>query len=177
MGELTKRLFLAIELDEIHRQCISEFVDVNHELNLRWVKPENWHVTALFLGNIPSDELDIVIEKVNQLLNSFSSFDLKAERFLFMPPSRPRMLWLKFENNRAFSNLNVILSKALLGTDPDRPAKAHVTLSRFKYAPKKHMLSVPLPEVSLHVNRLVLFESQLSNVGAEYHKLKTWELT
>ncbi len=176
MEKLMKRLFLAIELDELHRECISEFVDVNHELNLRWVKPENWHITALFLGNIPSKDVNILIEKVNQLMNSISPFELKTERFLFMPPSRPRMLWLRFENSRSFSNLNVILSKALLGSDPDRPAKAHITLSRFKYAPKKHMLSVPLPDVPLCVNRLVLFESKLSKEGAEYQMLNAWEL-
>lgn len=52
------RLFLAIWLSDTAHQKLAELVDsAVWPSNTRLVKPENWHVTLHFIGNVPSTRL------------------------------------------------------------------------------------------------------------------------
>jgi 2'-5' RNA ligase len=171
-----KRLFLGIRPDAAHYDVLQRFVDANSGLKLRWVKSENWHLTCLFIGDVGVNEIPEFEQKISKILESFKPFQLTAERFTFMPASRPRMLWLRFQKHKDFSRLNLMLASALLDKSLDRQPIPHITLSRFKQAPKGHMLSVNLPETSFPVKELVLFESKLHPTGASYIPLKVWTL-
>ncbi|MDA3911886.1 MAG: RNA 2',3'-cyclic phosphodiesterase [Bacteroidales bacterium] len=176
MESSVKRLFLGIRPDAVHFELLQRFVETNENIGLSWVKPENWHVTCLFVGDVDVNEIPEFKTKISEVVKSFQPFQLTAERFTFMPASRPRMLWLRFHKHKDFSRLNLMLAKVLLAKDLERQPIPHITLSRFKHPPKVHMLSVNLPETSLPIGELVLFESKLHPTGAEYITLKVWKL-
>jgi len=176
MEKAVKRLFLGIRPDALHLTLLQRFVDTNANIGVRWVNPENRHVTCLFIGDIEVDKIPDLEKKIAKVLQSFQAFQLTTERFTFMPAARPRMLWLRFQKHKDFSRLNLMLANALLEKDLERQPIPHVTLSRFKHPPKAHMLSVNLPEMPLPVEEIVLFESKLHPTGAVYIPLKTWEL-
>jgi len=176
MEKSVKRLFLGVRPDAVHNELLQHFVETNASMDLRWVKPENWHVTCLFIGDVEVDKIPVFETKISEVLQSFHPFQLRAERFTFMPAARPRMLWLRFHKHKDFSRLNLMLAKALLDKDLERQPIPHITLSRFKQPPKGHMLSVNFPGTTFPVNALVLFESKLHPTGAEYNPLRTWEL-
>ncbi|MEA1874872.1 MAG: RNA 2',3'-cyclic phosphodiesterase [Bacteroidota bacterium] len=176
MEKPVKRLFLGVRPDAVHNELLQHFVETNASMDLRWVKPENWHVTCLFIGDVEVDIIPTLETKISKILQSFHPFQLRVERFTFMPAARPRMLWLRFHKHKDFSRLNLMLAKALLDKDLERQPIPHITLSRFKYSPKAHMLSVNLPNTDLAVQEFVLFESKLQAGGAKYIPLKVWEL-
>ncbi len=171
-----KRLFLAVKPDENHLDAILNFIKFNEKANLRWVKTENLHITCLFIGDVNTAQIPELITQIDEVLQTTRCFTLEAERFTFVPASHPRMIWLRFSRSKAFSKLSLLLSQKLLNQSPENPPRAHVTLSRFKKAPKVHILFSKLPEQLLSVNEILLFESILKPEGAEYNLIKSWKL-
>jgi 2'-5' RNA ligase len=52
------RLFVAVWPTDQVRDRLAGAIAAQETADLRWVKPENWHVTLAFLGSVPDDELD-----------------------------------------------------------------------------------------------------------------------
>jgi 2'-5' RNA ligase len=175
-NNLTKRLFIAVKLDEAHVNSISQFISSNAKAEIKWVSVENLHITCLFIGAVEINRITEIEHKIEQIILGFNAFSLKAERFTFFPASKPRMIWLKFQRNKSFERLSLLLSSEITGKSPENPPRAHVTLSRFKYPPQAHILNTKIPDEDLFVNSLSLYESRLSHTGAEYVELNTWKI-
>jgi 2'-5' RNA ligase len=177
MEEKVKRLFLGIPLDENYRSLCQEVSEKNsHVKNIRWTPENNLHITSLFIGDTPESQIPELIRKISRILEGFEPFSLTAERFVFMPPRKPKMIWLRYQKHPEFSRLSLLLAQEILGKDPDHPPKPHVTLARFKNAPQIKM-QFPEPEVgSLGVSGMGLYESRLMPTGAEYSLVHAFNL-
>ncbi len=177
MEEKVKRLFLGIPLDEKHKSlCLSVREKNKHIRNLRWTPENNLHVTSLFIGDTPESRIPELIRKISRILEAFEPFSLTAERFVFMPPRKPKMIWLRYQKHPEFSRLSLLLAQEILGKDPDHPPKPHVTVARFKNAPRVKM-QFPEPDVDgLYVYNLGLYESRLMPSGAEYSLVNEFNL-
>ena len=105
----------------------------SQQLAVRWTKPENFHITLHFLGNIP-------VERIPQLQTAFAAnlVGLAAPTLCidqlgaFPKPERPSVLWAGFSSpDPALEALNRAATAAgqHIGIPPeDRPYHPHVTL-------------------------------------------------
>lgn len=92
-----KRLFLAVVppasvLDELETY-IGPRRDA--EAGLRWVQPEHWHLTLSFLGDVPGDRADQVVENLGPVAGRTAPFRLAlGEAGCFPHPGAAKALWL-----------------------------------------------------------------------------------
>ena len=72
------RTFIAIELPEEVVHLIRTVQDQlkSENLDFRWVKPENIHLTLKFLGEIPTGDVDQVAEAMKKAAEDISFFRL-----------------------------------------------------------------------------------------------------
>ncbi|MGC9332345.1 MAG: RNA 2',3'-cyclic phosphodiesterase [Bacteroidales bacterium] len=172
-----KRVFLGIALNKEYSDACEQVKKMNHEIHgIRWVPGQNLHVTTLFIGNVDETKISALCEDIEIILKRHRPFELAFDRFIFMPPRRPRMIWLKFKRSSDFARLTLALSHKLLDQDPDHPPKAHVTLARFKKAPEQKLIFPETDVPAIPVNKIQLYQSVLKHQGAEYSVLSSFDL-
>lgn len=185
------RLFVAIDIDAAARASI---VGEQQRLRaraeggsvLRWVKPEQLHITLVFLGEVDEARADAVIEAYGAPA-AVAPFDL-AFRGVGVFPERgaPRAVWIGIaEGESELSGLQRLLAaRALeLGVVLDsRPFRPHLTLGRWKASrpSDRHRLLGRGPSGTIarvHVTCATLYRSHLSSAGPAYTPLSHVTLT
>ncbi len=175
------RLFLALELSG-HQKHLLHDLQSRLRVNLsgvRWVRPENMHLTVKYLGDTTEDLLEILKLEITEAVKSIEPFSIKyGECGVFPSVQKARVIWVGLkEGNRETFNLHEIVENTVvkLGLAPERKLyKAHLTLGRVRYH-----LSPPIVESIVADNilfetdcaiadGLVLFQSNLTKQGANY---------
>jgi 2'-5' RNA ligase len=84
------RLFLAIPMPETVR---NEITGVQRELRrlvshdaIRWTKPEQFHLTLRFLGDVPAERVAALQEAVNSVCRASPALHLRAQGTGFFGP-------------------------------------------------------------------------------------------
>jgi len=130
------RLFIALELPAADRKRIHRVARPLRalELPVRWVEPDDYHLTLKFLGDVSGDRLP---ELERAMRDAISGLALTALTPLGLggAPSlaRPRVLWIELEQGPALMQLQSRLDSALsdLGVRSEtRPFRPHITLGR-----------------------------------------------
>jgi 2'-5' RNA ligase len=91
------RTFIAIEL---HRTIRDRLIALQENLasaapDVKWVEPDNLHVTLLFLGEVDDRELPAVCRVVQDALAEVPAFPMSVTGVGCFPnPRRPRVLWV-----------------------------------------------------------------------------------
>lgn len=181
------RAFIAFELPHSIRQ---ELAALSHGLQhilkggwLRWVPPDNLHLTLKFLGELPATQLPSLTAELQALARSTQPIPFSlGELGAFPNLARPRVLWVGLQAPPALAQLAAALEQRLLAhgfaAEP-RPFTPHLTLARLRpWASGAQVASVApaLPAFSLPprqstLSELTLFESQLKATGAVYNAL------
>jgi 2'-5' RNA ligase len=171
---------LKAKLDELSQQARQRI-----QVSTSWVRPENFHVTVRFLGEIdPMLTIDLE-QSCKAVTRDITPFNLPIDRVgAFPTPSRPRVLWAGGEAPSSFRDLLSSLDRELttIGFPSDRPETiAHITLARIKGRPDPGIAQTirslaDLPDWTLRADRLVLMESRLTAQGAIYTPLFTLPL-
>src|SRR5262245_50914702 len=90
------RTFIAIDTGQAIRD---KLIDLQEELrqtgaDVKWVEPENLHVTLLFLGEVDLRDTPKLCQAVKQTCLQHQRFSLTVEHLgAFPTPRRPRTLW------------------------------------------------------------------------------------
>ncbi len=177
------RSFIAIELSETLK---NELARLQQELkkcgaDVRWVKPENIHLTLKFLGDIEEQIVEDVVKIIQGTCSTFKPFSLDIKGTgLFPNPRSPRALWVGVNGSedviRFQGEINDRMS-ALGFKREKRRFTPHLTLGRFKSPQDKDPL---LEKIVLLKNRslgrmnvltISLMQSELSPAGAQYRRL------
>ena len=182
------RVFLAIELDTETRSALETFQRDLHKClpPINWVRPQSWHLTVKFLGEIEENQLEPIQRAVEKAVSHFSSFSLQIEGFGGFPHLRmPRVLWAGVSGQvDELQLLALQVEEALspLGFPSEsKPFRPHLTLARIKDRAREVGVSLSKSDVLQHVHffgnllveRLCLFKSELKPTGAIYQRL--WE--
>jgi len=137
----TLRLFLAIPIPEDVR---AELQTVQRHLQpfsppraVRWARPEQFHLTLAFLGNVPAGRTDALIQAVRPICAATSPLRLKANDVGFFPgASSPRVFWVAIsDRDGLLPGLQRQLAAAVLPfaqNQEARPFASHVTLARLE---------------------------------------------
>ncbi len=175
----SRRLFLALPLPPSVKEAIEQWKGQHYhrkEGRIRWVPPENWHITACFIGETDRSVSKDILPTVQKALAGISPFSLSFARFQPFPPKKPRMIWGRYEASEGFSALYFRLNRLFYRESEIRQEPIpHVTLARIRKGPKlKHKPPVPdatKDELAVEVDRVALWESELHLKGAVYRKL------
>src|SRR4051794_27610876 len=93
------RLFVAVDLSDEARQRVAVEQKrmaeaLKSDRSLRWVKPEQAHLTLVFLGNVDALVVPAVIDALGRDVGK-PAFDMVLDGVGIFPPHRaPRVLWL-----------------------------------------------------------------------------------
>ena len=179
MGTAEKwRLFIGTQVPPSTADLITEAM--GRELSRphwRVAPPAQWHVTSLFIGARPLDQLEIIKEKVRTIAARTTPFILTEGRPVLMPKEVPEMVWVKFQASPELTRLHHTLAAAMaMPPSSYVPYWPHITLARCKgVAPS-------LSEVQLHlsdfeVNALTLFRSESGPAGTIHRPIAEWPLS
>ena len=187
------RLFVALEIpvavrDNLAAQ-IKELRDLPAPLadkRLRWVRPENLHVTLKFIGEVEAAKLDGIRSALTAIgVGAPVGLDFRGLGF-FPAEEYPRVLWAGL---RASGNLPVLardIDRALEGQGIARDERAftpHLTLARFESRGFDEKLRAAIQKNSerefgaFEAREFHLIQSRLKPSGAEYTFLAAFPLT
>jgi 2'-5' RNA ligase len=179
----SKRLFVGIPIPSWLVDSFTAFQqDHRHLKGVRWVPDVNQHITVTFIGNVPADNVEEVLQRVQQVSDETKSFYLTFEKLECFPTGkRPRMVWARFREAEAFLDLAERMKGAVaefMDHTDDHDPIPHVTLGRFKQFRNVELLNLDIaqPNNKLLVDRLIMWRSHLDPGGAEYHALQEFTL-
>lgn len=180
------RTFVAIDLPRAAVEALTAVqgaVD-RYGLRIRWVRPENLHLTLQFLGDVPADVVGTVTHALERAAGDAAPMHLALGGLGVFPGiNRPRVLWTGVHGDtRRLAALHGHLNRALAdaGFAPDtRPFRAHLTLGRFRERIDARKLADAMAHagayapIDLPVAAIVLFKSRLTPAGPVYTRLRT----
>lgn len=179
------RTFIAVEIPAEIKEKIGRYIDSlrGSFKNVKWVSPENLHLTIKFLGEVKEKDLGALIKCMEPILSDFSAFDLALEHTGFFPSFKnPKVIWIGSDGGAdnlldIFQELEHCLEN--IGFDRDsRMFSPHLTIGRVKRYNSKNSTGSnfdgDIPEfdpVKFNVNGIVLIKSTLTPQGPIYEKL------
>ena len=153
-----------------------------HGFRIRWIRPDNIHLTLKFLGDIETASINEIRGVMDESVRGQAPISLKAKGIGVFPGiKRPRVIWTGVSGQvnqllecqkRFAENLDRIGFPK-----ENRPFKAHLTFGRIKNRLDPKRLAGALAEFSgfeseeFVADRVILYKSDLKPTGAVYTKL------
>lgn len=175
------RCFVAVTLPEPTRKQLGALQGrlKRAGLQARWVRPEALHLTLKFLGELPPDTFDRVVERLAQPLDGAVPLRLiPCGVGTFPPGSRARVVWTGMEGDVAtLARLALEVESRVQCCGIERESRRfrpHLTLGRSTRLGGMGDVSGILRAESgfeappFAVRELVLYESRLRGEGASY---------
>lgn len=157
---------------------------VRKRLPVRWVPPENLHVTLRFLGDI-TDTLRVNVEEgVSEAISRTSPFSISLGMCGAFPRlDKPRVLWVGLrDGEEEVRSLARRVDTALcpLGFDPEKKFHPHITVGRVK-APLPRdggdrFANLEVTPFRRQVQSVELMKSTLTPKGAIYEVIRKIDL-
>lgn len=184
----TLRAFIAIELSPEIRNKIKEIsTSLQEKLKdepIRWVSPDNIHLTIKFLGEVSLAHLEELKKMLAEEGNRHSTFEIEVGKLGAYPNNqRPRVIWIGVSPPSELINIQRRIEdqvKHLGAAGEDRPFSPHLTLGR---AARQANLSQILKTGQIveayqigvlgvmQVKSIHLFKSDLRPGGAVYTRI------
>ncbi|OGX37594.1 MAG: 2'-5' RNA ligase [Omnitrophica WOR_2 bacterium RIFCSPHIGHO2_02_FULL_52_10] len=183
------RTFIAVPFSPTLRQVI---VKVQAELkkldmDVKWVEPENIHLTLQFLGDVNPGKIAALKTVLNELYKDVKTIKTRVHSVGAFPDSRrPRVIWISLEDRQGqIAGLAAMLNNGLgkIGYQKNpKPFKPHITLGRVRSPKNAGALARTMHGYALSkdhgeaLDRIVLFKSTLTPAGPIYAPLHTVNL-
>ena len=171
------RLFIAMPLGAEVEQKLGEIINEcrQHGGSVKWVKPENIHLTIRFLGDTDEGILDKLKQLLDAVATEFSPVETTIDRLGAFPNlQRPRVIWTSVSSEtetlaKLAGQVELRVRKLRFEAEK-KPFKAHLTLGRIRIPQGLVNLLAFLEEYALEpipvrFDRLVLFKSTLTPQG------------
>lgn len=155
---------------------------------VRWVKPENFHITLIFIGESDDELIKRILEVVPQGLDGLSAFDISLEGIgYFGSVSRPKVFIERVVKGREELEIlrSVICSRleSPAGCEQGR-YRPHLTLGRSRRRGLKGPAVGGLlpPDVktenlrTFSAGEVIFYQSILHTEGVQYIRLESWGL-
>ena len=168
------RLFVALEIPP----AVSENLTAIREnfssfgLKLRWVPPENLHVTLKFIGSVPAEKLEAIIDALRRVRADKS---VKLD-FIGHGGTAAGVYWAAIEPCPALEKLAADIDRCLepLGiAKENRAFHPHVTVARFKDRGILKKINDLTHENAIHGDRRYLECEFGSMTPTEFHLIES----
>lgn len=175
------RCFLAVPVNGAARDRLVEWRSrARQQLpDARWVKPENYHLTVKFYGDLNVQRLQWLVQSLKEPLSSFRSFELELEGLGVFPSwERPRVLWAGvgdgIEHMQDLAGIVEAVSAGIKLPVDKRDYRPHLTLARFRGSWSGHDVRRALADGEqqrwgrLPVTGAIMYISRLTPSGPIY---------
>ena len=133
------RAFIAVEIPaEIQQKIHRETSNLRKGIDalVRWVPPQNMHLTLKFLGDVSPNSLEFIKQMLRTEAEQVPCFDIHLAGLGAFPNlKRPRVLYVEIQAPAAFDALarGIESASRRLGYEAEeRPFSAHLTLGRVR---------------------------------------------
>jgi RNA 2',3'-cyclic 3'-phosphodiesterase len=182
------RLFVAISVTpEVKNAILGAQTEIRRNLpgeGISWTRPEQFHLTLKFLGDVPADSVPALIDALCEATAGIGTLALHARGLGFFPNARaPRVLWAGVtDGSERLGYLQPKVEEACRSFSAETAESrfhAHITLARVKRfqgraAAGLQKAVVPYQDQdfgSWPAAQIELMRSQLSNAGPSYSTL------
>jgi 2'-5' RNA ligase len=184
------RTFIAVDLgDAIRNRCVALQETLGRGgAEVKWVGPDNLHVTLLFLGEVDDRDLSALCGAVAEVCATLEPFVASIEGVGCFPnPRRPRVVWVGVGAGRQeLVALHDALEPPLLELGcyrrEERRYTPHVTLGRVRGEPGGELLGPALARQAawkggeVEVGEVLVLSSELRPEGPVYGVLSRAKL-
>lgn len=154
---------------------------------LSWTRPEGWHVTLKFLGDVAPERIDEICERLSAAVAGSAPFEVRATGASTLPSSgrRARVVVVELDDAGASSRLAAAVEEALepLGfAREQRRFVPHLTVARIRSHDGWPAFAEglrPWRERALGsgvVGAVGLYRSRLGSGGSRYSLLRRFDL-
>ncbi len=179
------RAFIALDIpDDIKQRIAIETAPLVRaaEDTVRWVTPENIHLTIKFLGDVSPNQLELLNHTLSTEAAALPPFNMEIGGLGCFPnPRRPRVIWIGIQAPASLQHLVHTIENATgkIGYPPEEKTfSPHLTIGRVKpHAENTPALRTLLENMNVpsfgtaSVNAIHLFRSELKPGGAVYSLL------
>lgn len=183
-----KRLFAAIKVHP-SEEFLSRYFALKRNLKdekIRWVDPENIHITLKFFGETPEHHIPAINAALKQSAAGLATFDLSiTSTGIFGSSYQPKVIWFGIEPHEDIIRLSESILSELEKTGMERDRQnfvPHLTIARIKHLEDKKYFQKVIDYnkedfiQKEEVNKFHLFESMLKPGGAEYAVIGSYSL-
>jgi RNA 2',3'-cyclic 3'-phosphodiesterase len=184
--ERVGRLFLAVDLSDRAREALVAFVEralAGKPIPGRAPKPQHWHLTLRFLGEVDKIQYGSLVEAL-QKEPLGSGFEIRFGHLgAFPKPSQAAVFWIGVDQgHQPLCDLARSVERAVLraGFEPaDKPFAPHLTISRIRPPQKleKLILGAGKADIPLRIEQVTLFRSHLGGSGTWYETMESFALS
>jgi 2'-5' RNA ligase len=170
----TKRLFVSIDVPEFAAQRVAELDP--HLRDVRWLAPEQMHLTLSFLGNVSTEIQEALAENLSRI--SWKAFFLPVVGLGAFPgKGRPNVIWIGVGTGHPhLFQLHKRVQEAALGAglEPDlRSFHPHITIARCRDVSPERIrpflkIHAGFDAGMIHVESFGLNSSELTPGGSVY---------
>ena len=184
------RTFLAVEVSDAVRSEVCKLTSqlASHAAGVRWVEPNNLHLTLKFFGEISDDDVSKICTAVGDAVSPLPAFDCECLGVGAFPRvTQPRTIWVGMRDDQdRVTGLQKTVEECVfeLGYPRERRAfHAHLTVGRVRDSRAVQPLSESLQKQSelslgtMRVSTVTLFASQLRSSGPIYTALARFVLS
>ncbi|HZJ76248.1 MAG TPA: RNA 2',3'-cyclic phosphodiesterase [Oscillospiraceae bacterium] len=160
------RLFIAINFREEFKDAVQDIIqDIKkHSKKGRFVRNEHMHLTLEFLGDTPSNKVDLIKEAMEQVL--CQKFTLQLSRVGYFKRRGGDIYWIGLKKNQTLLKIQKDLHDLLLKKGfklENREYRPHLTIGRRvimdrSFSPDEYIES--LKELNITVDKIDLMKSE-----------------
>jgi RNA 2',3'-cyclic 3'-phosphodiesterase len=163
------------------RETLGRFGDRAHN-RVRWIKPDNIHLTLKFLGDVREEALGNLCAPLEEICAKYEPFDVRLVGLGAFPSARrARILWTGVDAGSdqlrtLAADIDAVF--ASLGFEREKRSYApHLTLGRIRGRPASFaLLSGAGDHLGFRAHRVELVESTLTPEGALYRTIRAFAL-
>lgn len=178
------RLFVALNISEDAKDKLIEKRDSEMpNLNFNWETREKLHLTLKFIGDFPSDKIELIKSEL-LFLENYPSLKSEFVNFgFFFRRSKPVILWAGMKIAEPISEIvkeiNCRLEKYSVQKE-NRAFKPHLTLLRIKNEFDENLVhkfkNFTFEPIHFYCNSISLYKSELHKSGSKYFEIKNYKL-
>lgn len=152
-------------------------------LGVRWIDPENLHLTLSFIGDVSFDQLPVIKDTLEQV--EFSSFDLDIKGTgYFGTKKTPKVLWVGIPENKELQKLQRLVVDKLRQAGFEMKSRKyipHITVARISKCSYRQIAPI-IQNFSLFstdsftAGQFNLYSSDLTPSGAKYSVVASFKL-
>ncbi len=181
------RLFIALDFPDELRQRLGAVISDAKDYceGIKWVSPENIHLTLKFLGETPEDMVSAITGGIEMAISDRAAYNVSVTGFGGFPNLRkPRVVWAGITGEKAIIEtahmVNTELTRIGIPADAKR-LSPHITLGRVKRPGDftrliSYFESLNFSSSPYILDRIRLVQSTLTQSGPIYKNVKEFKL-
>lgn len=156
---------------------------------IKWVDPNNMHLTLKFMGETPIEKLERIKASIHQVVTTFQIFSIEIKTLGMYPnANQPRVIWLGIQGGENLITLHKQLDASLkeVGIQPERrPFSPHLTIGRVRRNADLESVKTLGKTLSqfkvsslgnISITQIVYYQSELTPQGPNYTILQSTPL-